>query len=194
MWALTLTLENFMDDLEAIRRLKRGDLGGLEMLMERYQVKAARAAFLITHDPSMAQDVVQETFIHIYQRINQFDETLPLEPYLIRSVINASLNAARGDKRRASLDDENELENLLDRAASVESQVEFVQLQQAVLDALSKLSPRQRAVIVQRYYLDMSEREMALTLGTAPGTVKWLLNAARQRLRHLLGQKGGSHE
>ena len=173
---------------------RRGDLGGLETLMERYQVKAARAAFLITHDKAMAQDVVQETFIRIHHRIHQFDQSQPFEPYLIRSVINASLNAVRGDKRLASLDDENELENLLDRAASVESQVEFAQLQHEILDALSKLSPRQRAVIVQRYYLDMSEREMALTLDAAPGTVKWLLNAARERLRHLLGQKGGSHE
>ncbi len=183
-----------MDDLEAIRRLKNGDVGGLETLMERYQVRAARAAFLITHDQAVAQDVVQETFIRIYDRIRQFNQSHPFEPYLIRSVINASLNAIRGDRKFTSLDDKNELENLLDRAASVESQVEFAQLQQEVLNALSRLSPRQRAVIVQRYYLDMSEREMAFSLGTAPGTVKWLLNAARERLRHLLGQKGGSHE
>ena len=183
-----------MDDLEAIRLLKSGDLRGLEALMERYQIKAARAAFLITHDRAVAQDVVQETFLRIHDRIRQFDPSHPFEPYLIRSVIHASLNAVRGDRRFASLDDEKELENLLDRAASVESQVEFIQLQHEILDALSKLSPRQRAVIVQRYYLDMSEREMALSLDAAPGTVKWLLNAASERLRHLLGQKGGSHE
>ncbi len=145
---------------------------------------------LITHDKALAQDVVQETFIRIHDRIHQFDASHPFEPYLIRSVIHASLNAVRGDKRFTSLDDEKELENLLDRAASVESQVEFIQLQHEILDALSQLSPRQRAVIVQRYYLEMSEREMALTLDAAPGTVKWLLNAARDRLRHLLGQKG----
>jgi RNA polymerase sigma-70 factor (ECF subfamily) len=183
-----------MDDLDAIRLLQSGDLRGLEALMERYQVKAARAAFLITHDQTAAQDVVQETFLRIHDRIRQFDASHPFEPYLIRSVIHASLNAVRGDKRFTSLDDENALENLLDRAASVESQVEFAQLQHEILDALSKLSPRQRAVIVQRYYLDMSEREMALILDTAPGTVKWLLNAARERLRHLLGQKGGSRD
>lgn len=183
-----------MDDLEAIRRLKSGDLRGLEALMERYQVKAARAAFLITHDKAVAQDVVQETFIRIYDRIHQFNLSHPFEPYLIRSVIHASLNAVRGDRRSTSLDDENELEDLLDRAASVESQVEFAQLQQEVLDALSKLSPRQRAAIVQRYYLDMSEREMAVALDAMPGTVKWLLNAARGRLRQLLGLKGESNE
>jgi len=184
-----------MDDLQAIRRLKRGDMGGLETLMERYQVRAARAAFLITYDEALAQDVVQETFIRIYQRIRQFDESQPFEPYLIRSVIHASLNAVRGSKRFTSLDHHaRELENLLDRATSVESQVEFTQLQQEVLNALSRLSPRQRAVIVQRYYLDMSEREMALSLDAAPVTVKWLLNAARERLRHLLGQKGVPNE
>jgi hypothetical protein len=47
-----------MDDAQAIRRLKGGDLGGLAILMERYQVRAARAAFLITHDETVAQDVV----------------------------------------------------------------------------------------------------------------------------------------
>jgi RNA polymerase sigma-70 factor (ECF subfamily) len=184
-----------MDDLDSIRRLKRGDMGGLETLMERYQVKAARAAFLITYDQALAQDIVQEAFIRIHQRIHQFDESQPFEPYLIRSVINASLNAVRDNRKFTSLDrDTHEVENLLDRAASVETQVEFTQLQHEVLNALSKLSPRQRAVIVQRYYLDMSEREMALSLDAAPGTVKWLLNAARKRLRHLLGQKGESNE
>src|SRR5512138_2108805 len=104
-----------MDDLEAIRRLQRGDIGGLEMLMERYQVKAARAAFLITYDEAVAQDIVQETFIRIYQRIRQFDDSQPFEPYLIRSVIHASLNAVRGNKRFTSLDREaRELETLLD--------------------------------------------------------------------------------
>ena len=184
-----------MDDTRAIRRLKHGDIGGLEILMQQYQVKAARAAFLITHDESVAQDVVQEMFIRICERIHQFDESRPFEPYLIRSVIHASLNAVRGSGKFTSLDDESgEIENLLDRAASVESQVESTQLQHEILNALSKLSPRQRAVIVQRYYLEMSEQEMALALDAAPGTVKWLLNAARERLRHLLGQKGESNE
>jgi len=184
-----------MDDLEAIRRIKQGDMGGLEALMERYQVKAARAAFLITHDEAIAQDIVQDTFIHIYERINQFDESRLFEPYLMRSVINTSLNAVRGSRRFVSLsEDADELEKLLDRAASVESQVEFAQLQREILNALARLSPRQRAVIVQRYYLEMSEREMALALDAAPGTVKWLLNAARDRLRHLLGQKGEPDE
>ena len=56
-----------------------------------------------------------------------------------------------------------------------------------ISEALAKLPPRQRAVIVQRYYLEMSETEMAETLDAPRGTVKWLLNVARNRLRSLLG-------
>jgi RNA polymerase sigma-70 factor (ECF subfamily) len=184
-----------MDDVTAIRLMKRGDMSGLEMLMRRYQVRAARAAFLITHDPMLAQDIVQETFLRIHRRIHQFDERRPFEPYLMRSVVNASLNTVRNDRRFAPLDgDETELELLLEHAASAEAQVEDLQLQREILDALAKLSPRQRAAVVQRYYLEMSEREMALALKVRPGTVKWLLNAARERLRRLLGWKGEANE
>ena len=183
-----------MDERVAILRLKRGDIGGLEPLISHYQLKATRAAFLIVQDEALAQDVVQETFVHLYNHIGQYDASRPFEPYLMRSVVNASLNAVRGSKKLISLDNDTVLENLLDHAASVESQVEFAQLQQEILSTLSKLSPRQRAAIVQRYYLEMSEQEMSAALDAAPGTVKWLLNAARERLRHLLGQKGSSHE
>ena len=106
----------------------------------------------------------------------------------MRSVVNAALNAVRLDGKSVSLDaDPVTVEHLLAQAASVESQVEFAQLTDEILQALSKLSPRQRVVIVQRYYLEMSEQEMAQVLDIAPGTIKWLLNAARARLRNLLG-------
>ena len=177
-----------MNDGDAIDNMKSGEINGLEVLVNRYQIKAIRAAFLITHDKSLAEDIVQETFIRLYQRIRHFDQSRPFEPYLMRSVVNAALNAIRRNGKSISLDaDPILLETLLVQAASVESQVEFTQLSHEILQALSKLSPRQRAVIVQRYYLEMSEQEMAKTLDIAPGTIKWLLNAARTRLRELLG-------
>jgi RNA polymerase sigma factor (sigma-70 family) len=72
---------------------------------------------------------------------------------------------------------------------TIESQVEAIEFQNQIWDALERLSPRQRAVIVQRYFLDMSEKEMAAELDAAPGTIKWLLNAARERLRALLAER-----
>ena len=75
---------------------------------------------------------------------------------------------------------------LFERVESVEAQVESIEVQSQIWEAMQKLSPRQRAVIVQRYFLEMSEKEMAQESGSAVGTVKWMLNAARERLRGLL--------
>jgi RNA polymerase sigma-70 factor, ECF subfamily len=158
------------------------------MLVARYQVKAVRIASFITYDPALAEEVVQETFVRLLQRIRQFDVNRPFEPYLLRSVVNAALNATRQEKRSNWLPgDLAAVETMLDQAPPVEAQVEFAQMKGEISQALSRLSPRQRAVIVQRYYLEMSEQEMSRTLGVAPGTIKWLLNAARERLRSLLG-------
>ena len=180
-----------MEDLQAIRRLKRGDMGGLECLIARYQGKALRTAFLITHDELLAEDVVQEVFVRFYQRARYFDETRAFEPYFMRSVVNATLNCLEREKkgRACSEVDLSELENLLEEAASVEEQVEFNTLKWQIMEVLAELPSRQRVVIVQRYYLEMSEKEMSEALDSPPGTVKWLLNTARARLRSLLGSE-----
>lgn len=171
----------------AVQRLKHGDIGGLETLFARHQVRAVRTAFLILQDEAAAQDVVQETFLRIYQRIHQFEETQPFEPYLLKSVVHAALNVARRSTKLLRFDgDLAEIEALLDGTDSPEAQIEASQRSELILSALAKLSPRQRAVIVQRYYLEMSEQEMSASLHAAPGTVKWHLNSARARLRDLL--------
>lgn len=180
-----------MDDLQAIQTLKRGDIDGLEFLVARYQAKAIRTAFLVIQDQAKAEDVVQETFLRLYQRIDRFDISRPFEPYLLRSVVNTALNSARHAARHVSLEHEVEkVEGLLSEAASVESEVEYDQLKQRIIAALARLEPRQRAVVVQRYYLEMSEKEMAAALGIPSGTIKWLLNAGRAKLRKLLGKEG----
>ncbi|MCC7119363.1 MAG: sigma-70 family RNA polymerase sigma factor [Anaerolineales bacterium] len=180
-----------MDDLQAIQRLKNGDIGGLEALVTRYQSKAVRAAFLVVHDESLAEDVVQDTFIRIYRRIQHFDSSQSFEPYLLRSVVNAALNVAqRAEGRHLSLEgDLAQVEGWLSQASSVGSEIEYRELKQQIIAALSKLEPRQRAAVIQRYYLNMSEKEMAVALEAPPGTVKWILNAARAKLRSLLGSE-----
>jgi RNA polymerase sigma-70 factor (ECF subfamily) len=183
-----MTIKPDGNDLDAIRSLKGGDLNGLVALIDRYQGKAIRTAFLVTHDETMAEDVVQDTFVRFYERVRRFDDTRPFEPYFMRSVVNAALNAMRREARgkRFPFEDPSELEALLDKAASATEQVEAKELNRRILEALRKLPPRQRAAIVQRYYLEMSEKEMAAALKAPAGTVKWLLSAARKRLRNLL--------
>lgn len=180
------------DDRDAIRRLKRGDIGGLECLIARHQGKALRTAFLVTHDHAMTEDVVQDAFVRFFQRANYFDESCPFEPYFLRSVVNAALNTVQRESKLQQVDFTEEasaVEVLLERAASVEEQAEFNALKRQIFEALSQLPPRQRAAIVQRYYLGMTEKEMSEMLDSPPGTVKWLLNVARARLRSLLGRE-----
>lgn len=175
------------DDLAAIRRLKADDLGGLETLVKRYQLRAARAAFLVLRDAQAAEDVTQETFLKVARLIGRFDETRPFGPYFLRSVVNAALEAASCASQREQ--DSVEMESVearLAAAETVESQAEWNALKRDIHHALDQLSPRQRAAVVMRYYLDLSEKEMAERLETRPGTVKWLLNEARARLRGLL--------
>jgi RNA polymerase sigma-70 factor, ECF subfamily len=182
-------MEPKMEDLQAIRRLKGGDIGGLECLIARYQEKALRTAFLVTHNELMAEDIVQDVFVQFYQRAKYVDEARPFEPYFMRSIVNAALNRIKHEQKMLPVEEEDlcEVENLLQQAASVEEQVEFNTLKWQILEALEKLSPRERVVIVQRYYLEMSEKEMSEALDAPSGTVKWLLNTARYRLRSLLG-------
>lgn len=82
-----------MDDAQTIRRLKCRKVDALETLVVRYQEKAIRTAFLITHDEALTHDVVQEAFLQAYRRIGQFDETRSFKPYFLCSIVNASLNA-----------------------------------------------------------------------------------------------------
>ena len=188
-----------MDEQRAIQRLKRGEIGGLELLVSHYQVKAVRAAYLITRDLGLAEDVVQDCFIQAYRSIHRFEETRSFEPWFMRSVVNASVKILQRSARQVQINadsgaDGSLFAELAARVESVEEQVESIEIQNQIWDAMQTLSPRQRAVIVQRYFLDMSEKEMAEAAGSAVGTVKWMLNAARSRLRSLLGDIHGRSE
>jgi RNA polymerase sigma-70 factor, ECF subfamily len=181
-----------MDEREAIQCLKSGDIGGLEVLVNLYQVRAVRAAFLITRDVAQAEDAVQEAFLQTYRSIRHFDQDRSFAAWFMRCVVNAAIKLAQKSARLrpARFDsDEAWLEGLPDGEELVEQQVEASAFQQQVWEAMQTLSPRQRAAIVQRYFLGMDEKEMALELKSAPGTVKWLLHAARKNLRSLLSER-----
>ncbi|MFT3890851.1 MAG: RNA polymerase sigma factor [Anaerolineales bacterium] len=184
--------EDNVEEKQAIRRLKRGDISGLEFLVNRHQIKGVRTAYLITRDLALAEDVVQECFVQAYRAIHGFDAMRPFEPWFMRSVVNAAVKIMQRSARQVQVGDEAAeflFAELISRVESVEMQIESREVQEEIWDAMQKLSPRQRAVIVQRYFLEMSESEMAKEAGTAVGTVKWMLNAARERLRSLLSER-----
>ena len=177
-----------MAETEAIACLRKGDIGGLAWLVKRYQVQAVRVAFLIVHDEGIAREIVQASFLRLHERIGQFDDKLPFAPWFFRIVVNDALKTIRYQKRLASW--EAILESgevaLHSQLPGPEESLSSILQKEAVWLALQKLTPPQRAAVVMRYYLDMSEQEMSARLQIAPGTVKWRLHQARQRLRELL--------
>jgi RNA polymerase sigma-70 factor (ECF subfamily) len=180
-----------MEEREAIARLKRGDVGGLEALVRGHQVQAVRAAFLITRDRALAEDIVQAAFVRVYERIEQFDTERPFAPWFLRIVVNDAIKAATRRERHISLEISPEgrisLADLLaDPNPGPADLVEAADIHRAVWKALGRLPPAQRAAIVLRYYLGLSEAEMAEELACPPGTVKWRLHTARKRLQALL--------
>lgn len=97
-----------MDDQTAISRIKQGDLNGLEALVGRYQVKAVYAAYLVLQDRSLAEDVAQDAFLKIYEKIHQFEDGRPFAPWFFRIVVNDAVKIARRQRRLRSLDEEPE--------------------------------------------------------------------------------------
>ena len=181
-----------MDEQQAIRRLKSGDIGGLEVLVNLYQVRAVRTAFLITRDAALAEDAVQDAFLQIYRSIRHFDQDRPFAAWFMQSVINAAVKTAQKSTRWAptKYDPDNSwLESLPAEDEPVEQQVESSEFQRQLWETMQNLSPRQRAAVVQRYFLGLSEKEIAAELEAAPGTVKWLLHAARKNLHNLLSER-----
>ena len=182
-----------MDEHNAIQSLKQGDIRGLEWLVLKYQLKAVRVAYLITRDRFLAEEIVQEAFINAYTYIGSFDDRRPFEPWFIRSVVNASVKATQRETKRTVPFPEgvtSSLEKvLIDDGLHPEAQIELSEFQSRVREAMAQLSPRQRAVVVLRYFLDMTEKEMSDELGIAPGMVKWFLHATRKNLRVLLSPK-----
>ena len=180
-----------LEEKLAIARLKQGDLDGMEALVKRHQLRAVSAAFLIVRDPKLAEDIVQEAFLRMAEKINQFDESRPFEPWFLRSVINASTKAIRRQKRFTPLDAQDEETSsvadwLMDPSPRPERMIETQETRQMVWKALGELTAGQRAVIVMRHFLEMSEAEMTEELDRPLTTIRWRLKTARNQLRKLL--------
>lgn len=181
-----------LEEKLAIARLKQGDLNGMQVLVKRHQVRAVSAAFLIVRDPKLAEDIVQDAFLRVAEKIDQFDENRPFEPWFLRSVINASIKAVRRQKRFVQLEgaDDEEISKvaqwLIDPDPHPELLVETQETRQTVWKALGELTAEQRAVIIMRHFLEMSEAEMTEELDRPLTTIRWRLKAARNQLRKIL--------
>jgi RNA polymerase sigma-70 factor (ECF subfamily) len=180
------------EDQIALSRLAHGDLHGLETLVEHHQVQAVYAAYMIVFDHGLAEDVAQTAFVRVAEKIHQYDQNRPFMPWFFRIVVNEALKVSRLQNRMVALDEEPDryvsalADWLTDPQPLPETVLEAKETGQVILKALKRLTPQQRAVVVMRYYQEMSEAEMSAQMESPLSTVKWWLRSARERLRNLL--------
>jgi len=185
-----------MEEGQAIALLKAGDLTGLEELIRRHQVDVVHTAYLIVGDRSMAEDIAQASFLKGAERIHQFKDGRPFRPWILRIVTNDAIKVSLKARKHLSLDAAQELDESLtwlrDTTPGPEELAATAENRQMIWEALQQLTPKQRAAIVMRYFLEMRDREIAQELDRPLSSIKWSIHAAKERLRSLLGFQNAS--
>ena len=170
-----------------MERARRGDADAYTELVVRYQALAARTAYLITGTAADAEEAAQDGFVKAYLALGRFRAGAPFRPWLLRIVANEALNRRKANRRHVTV----ELSEARDRpsgdtALSPEEAALAQEQRVAVARGVGRLRDEDRLVISYRYFLDLSEAEMAEALGVARGTVKSRLSRAMGRLREVM--------
>ncbi len=143
-----------------------------------HQPVVYRAAWLILRDRAAAEDVAQDTFLRAYRNAHRLDDEADARPWLYRIAVNLALNRLRSRRR-----EERALAKLGRGRAGWETDPSEQALgDTSMSDALRRLPDRLRVPLVLRYYLDLSEKDIARALGVRPGTTKSRLSEARRLL------------
>ena len=146
-----------------VRGAQAGRASDLEALFAHHWRPAYRAAYLVVHDAAAAEDIAQEAFLAAVRHLDRFDRRRPFGPWLHRIVVNRAIDWTRARAARPEAPGE------LDRAEASEHVDEA--LSPPVVEALRRLSPEHRAVIVLRYLLDYTPGEIGELLELPRGTV-----------------------
>jgi RNA polymerase sigma-70 factor (sigma-E family) len=138
-----------------------------------------RTARALTPNPADAEDLLQTALTKTYLAWDRIDDHRAVDGYVRRTLVNTRTSQWR--KRKV---DEFTTDELPEPAAAGQPDPTEQQAQRdALLRAISRLPPRQRAMVVLRYYEDMSEQQTADTLGVSVGTVKSTVSRALCKLR-----------
>jgi RNA polymerase sigma-70 factor (sigma-E family) len=140
-----------------------------------------RTAYLIVWDEGEAEDIVQECLLKVARRWPRVRRMEHPRAYARQILVNLALDGARGWSRRRS--------ELAPEAAPILVAVDPLPALDAraeLLQALGQLQPRQRAVLVLRYFNDLTEAQVADVLGCSLGTVKSSASRGLARLREAL--------
>ena len=155
----------------------------LDELYARHAPAAGRLAYLLTGDRDAAEELVQDAFVRLVGRFRHRRVPDAFEAYLRRTIVNlhtSSLRRLRLERRE------------LDKARAGRLEAETLpdlEMRDELWRTLLELPARQRAVVVLRFYEDLSERETAEVMRASTNAVKSLLARAMRTLRERIGSE-----
>lgn len=176
-----------MGDAEAVGLARRGDGRGAEALLARYQMSMYNLTLRLLGNPADAEDATQEAFLKAFTRFDQYRTGQPFGAWLHGIARNQAIDVLRRRRPQAPLA---ELASQRDVEALAMASLEG----ERVRAALERVSGRDRALLVLRYWEDQPLDAIAKTLGMTEGAVKVaLLRARRSMAALLLGAEEGTH-
>jgi RNA polymerase sigma-70 factor, ECF subfamily len=168
-------------DREDAAKLLRGDTSGLAGLLTRHQDRLFRYLLRLVGDPSVAEDVFQQTWLQVAEKIRRYDAERPFAPWLVTVARNLALDQLRrlrplsleeADEPAAPASGSDPLERAMTRQTTAR-----------VDAALGTLGPLDREVLTLRFEDELELPELATTLGVPLPTAKARLYRALERLR-----------
>ncbi|MGP4105077.1 SigE family RNA polymerase sigma factor [Nonomuraea sp. KM90] len=138
-----------------------------------------RTAYLLTGDRHAAEDLVQSALAKTAANWRRLRDPMAVEGYVRRAIYHEQVSWWRRRSRAAEIS----TEHVPDRGS--EGHAEATDLRLAMRAALARLTPRQRAVLVLRYFEDLSESEIAAVLGIRVGSVRSQIYRSLERLKKI---------
>ncbi|MDT0201083.1 SigE family RNA polymerase sigma factor [Nocardioides sp. AE5] len=159
----------------------------VEELYAAHWRSLVRLSVLLVRDLGTAEEVVQDAFVAMHGRWNKLREPDKALAYLRQAVVNRSRSVLR-HRKVVDRHVQQEADQAPLTAPGADAGVLAAERRTAVLEALAALPRRQREVLVLRHYLDLTEAQIAATLGISPGSVKSHASRGTQALRKQLGE------
>jgi len=171
-----------MDQEQLVTAFRGQDPEALQELVKAYGDRLLRSAFLLCGNQTEAQDIVQDTFVQAIGSAPRFRGNSSIYTWLHAILLNVTRHYHR-TRKRIVYNDELASTDLCPLEENP-SNPDLETISCAVGDALRKLSPSHREVLVLRYYENMKIREIAAHLGISRGTVKSRLHYATREMQN----------
>jgi RNA polymerase sigma-70 factor (ECF subfamily) len=168
----------------AIERCRDGDSGAFRLLVEKHSRTVFRLAYRMTGNEQDAEDVVQETFLRAFRRIESFDGRGAFSTWLCSIAANCSLDVLRLRQRAQQMGGSEQ--DAPARDASPERLALSREARERVAAALDQLSTLERTAFTMRHFEGVSIGDIAAALGRPSGAVRHCVFRAVQKLRREL--------